>query len=684
MYDDTVRWLVIACVLLAGAPRAVAQPSPAPAPNPNPTPSTHPSPKPPDPVAGDPVTPPAAVAPPTPTPPAAVPVPPVPPRKPTAQAKVDREKAEQICAARDPSCDWLATLGGLERTSVRRALTARGYELDPAPWGKVIGTIQVVNEDVFAEKNRVLQFLNTFHVTTKEHVVRREVVIAPGEIWDQALIEETARRLRDPLFSSVIVVLPVISSEPGKVDVLVVTRDIWSLRLNTQYTWQQNKLTDLSLSLSENNFFGLRKVVALGLTMDQGKIEVGPLYIDKNFLGKRLELRARINTIVNREALLPYNRDGLFDIGQLDSEGSSSTISLRRTLWQLSSKWGAGASFTHRFSTERGFDGKNIRSVGCALGRDCVILTRNAAAMTPEDEKLPLIYQQHRWSFTASAVRQFGTKVKQQVTVGYTLDNNRPRLLDSFPGTVAQREAFIARVLPPSEVNSAPFVSYSLFTPRFRTRRNVQTYDLAEDLRTGPDLEVSYGIGLELIGADANFQRGGLGGGYTLPWGRDGSARLGASYSTRYQDGELRDNSASVSTRIVTPNLGYVRIVAESALASRWNERRNGYFAIGSGTGLRGFNIEEFIGDRLFGTQIEARSIPTSLWVLRLGGVVFYEVGGAADTLSTLQLHHDAGVGFRMLLPQTSRELFRFDLAFPLDGAERGSPKFSAGFQSEF
>lgn len=203
-------------------------------------------------------------------------------------------------------------------------------------------------------------------------------------------------------------------------------------------------------------------------------------------------------------------------------------------------------------------------------------------------------------------------------------------------------------------------------------------------LRLGPDLEASYGIGLKLIGSDANFQRGGIGGGYTLPIARDGSFRVGVGYSTRYQDGAFRDNGASISTRLVTPNLGYFRVVSESSLGRRWDERTPGFFSIGSDNGLRGFRINQFIGARVFGTQIEARSIPQSLWVLRLGGVVFYELGGAGETLGTLPLHHDAGIGFRMLLPQTSRELFRFDLAFPLDGDEAGRPKFSAGFQSEF
>ena len=73
--------------------------------------------------------------------------------------------------------------------------------------------------DVTAE---ALQFFNNFHVTTKEFAIRLETVIGAGEVWDQERVEETARRLRDPLWSSVVVVIPVKSSEeaPAAADIV--------------------------------------------------------------------------------------------------------------------------------------------------------------------------------------------------------------------------------------------------------------------------------------------------------------------------------------------------------------------------------------------------------------------------------------------------------------------------------
>ncbi len=562
---------------------------------------------------------------------------------------------------------------------MRRAIEARGFVVEPSPWDKVIGKIHIYNEDVFAEKNRWLQFLNHFHYTTREKTIRVDLVAEEGDRYTQEIVEETARHLRDPLFSSVIAIIPVKASEEGKVDLLVVTRDIWSLRLNTQYTFQQGTLTNLATSLSENNFFGSRTVLAAALTMDQGAILAGPLFIDKNLVGQHLELRARINTIVNR--------DQFFD-GNWDTEGSSSEIRLSKVLWRLSSEWGGSATFSHRYAIERSFLGLDLRPVYCpddpSVTR-CTFVSRTEADMLPPGDVLPLTYRQKKWAVTAAATRQWGTRIKHQLSFGHVLDVVRPKVLDGFPGTAFQQSLFVNSVLPKSEVDSAPYVAYAFFQPRYKTRRNVQTYDLAEDLRLGADAEVSFGVGLKLLGSDDNFQRGGAGLGYTLPWAKDGSARAAISYSYRYQDGEFRDNAVGVNTRFVSPSFdGYARLVAEFSFATRWNERVPRFYSIGSDNGLRGFDINEFFGKRLASSQIELRSSPVPLWVLRIGGVLFYDVGGAADRWRDLKLHHDVGIGLRSLLPQTSRELFRFDLAVPLSGEERFYPRFIAGFQSEF
>jgi hypothetical protein len=638
-----------------------------------------------------------------------------------ADPRAERALAEQKCLARDPGCDWLGTLSSLERASVRRAMAARGYEPDPEPWGKWIATIHVFNEDVFAEPNRVLQFFNNFHVTTKEYAIREELRIGVGEVWDPERVLETARRLRDPLFTSVVVIIPVKSAFPGNaVDMLIVTRDIWSLRLNTQYTYQQGALTDLSIALSENNFLGRRILFAWALAMDQGAIATGPIYLDKNVLGHGIRLRVDGRVILNRENLFeglgfsegpPTNSTS--DSPGLNHEGTQSSIEVSRPLFALASKWGWSARFSHRYAIDRRFRGLGLLPVDCSTGT-CAVPSRtlvddqgrtrtvfspvlDRARDTADGTLIGVQYETRRWDLSTSAVRQWGDEVKQQVTIGYTVEDTQLRPLESFPGTAAEREAFIEQVLPRSELSSTPFISYGAFAPRFRTLRNVDTFDLAEDIRLGPGFDVGYAAGLKPLGSTNAFQRATLSGSYAWPLCRDGLIRTSAGISTRYQGGSFIDNTATFGVRVVTPTYRWARIVGESAVGTRWNDtiaEAIGFFSIGSANGLRGFEIGEFRGQRLIRNQVELRTVPVPFWVLRLGAVAFYEAGGAANTFTTraadgsrrwtFPLHQDVGVGLRMLIPQTARDLFRFDFAVPLDGRDAGKLRFIAGFDTAF
>ena len=577
--------------------------------------------------------------------------------------------ADGACAAHAADCDWLATLGSLERQSMTRALAARGLTIEPMPWGKVIEDVHVYNEDVFAEGNGVLKFFNHFHVTTKEHATRGELVISTGEVWDQARIEESARRLRDPLYSSVVAIVPVHAKDAAKVSMLVVTRDIWSLRLNTTYTFQQGSLTNLAFSLSENNFIGQRNTVAAAVTMDQGAIAVGPLFIDKNVAGSHIDVRARVDDILTRRALVAGDPKGVQD-GTLRSEGTDSTLTVSKPLWSLASEWGWSVSFGHSDSVQRQYLGVGLRPYD--------------DPDTATKEALPTQYRLHYWSAGANAVRQWGTRYKSQLSFGHSVASTHPFLLPNFTADPELRAAFVRDVFPRSEVTSVPFVEYSVFEPRFRTVRDVSTYDLAEDARLGFDFDASAGVGLRLLGSTSNFERGGMSVGYTQPWCHDGFARLSGAIGGRLQDGAFIDNTASTTLRVATPTRYSGRLIVESSLATRWNDTQNAFYAIGSDSGLRGFLINQFIGQRRFSTQVEVRSTPYKLWVLRVGGVAFYELGGAADTLKKMPLFDDVGVGVRVLVPQTSRELFRFDLAVPLNGPDPGSVHFIAGFSSYF
>jgi hypothetical protein len=187
--------------------------------------------------------------------------------------------------------------------------------------------------------------------------------------------------------------------------------------------------------------------------------------------------------------------------------------------------------------------------------------------------------------------------------------------------------------------------------------------------------------------------------GWTVGLGRDAFVRFSAGGQMRIQSalcpapggGERMcktiDNTATAQIRGVTPSFGVGRLIGQVHFETRWNDTQNAFYSAGSESGLRGYNIGQFIGDRRFVAQLEARSVPVPLWVLRFGAVLFYEAGGAANSFQRMHLYQDVGIGLRMLIPQTARDLFRFDLAFPFEsapGVRAGIPQFTAGFDSYF
>ena len=572
----------------------------------------------------------------------------------------DRQLAEARCAAHDPTCDWFSTLGSLERTTVQRALIKRGYELEPAPWGKVIGKVHVYNEEVFAEGGHLLQFLNNFHVTTKERAVRNEAVVQDGELWDDERIAETARRLRDPLWSSVIAVVPVKSTEPGKVDVLVVTRDVWSLRFNTKYTFQAGKLTNLQMSLSENNFLGRRNVFAAAVTMDQGAIAVGPLFLASNVLDRtlrRLDQRAR-HPLARRSA----ERQHVSPRGLVELDRDLAPAVVARHQVGLRRLVPASVRDQPRVHADPPAPGPVPRRwrLPNARGR------RARRRAVPVDLRDPHL---GRPRVRRAAVGHAVEAEPHLRPHGRQRTATPPRRLRRHPGAGGR----VRRCRVPSLRGHLGAVRLvHVFTPTYRTRRNVQTYDLAEDLRLGPSVDATFGVGLKALGSDANFQRGGLTGGWTFPWCRDGIVTLSSGINGRYQATDFIDNTANVSTRIVTPLWPQGRFVIESTLATRWHDTQNSSYGIGGDP--RPARLRHQPVPRPARVQHAGRgalALDTRSGCCASAASCSTRPAAPRTTLRAITPHQDVGLGVRVLIPQTSRELFRFDIAVPARRYER-------------
>jgi hypothetical protein len=572
-------------------------------------------------------------------------------------------------------------LGRLEQESVDEALAALGMKVEPHPEGKTVGTIAVVNQEVFSRRDWYFQLFNIFHRTTRPWILERELLVKSGQPYDEALVEESIRNLQAPaaltiggrLFgqpelSSVVAIVPVVSPRPGTVDLLTVTRDVWSLRLNTNFEFQQNTLSLLDTSLSENNLFGWRKYLSVGFTLDQGAYAIGPTYFDPNIAGTRLTLLASAKAFYTR--------------GTDAHEGDAELFSVRYPLFSLASQWGAGVDVSHQDAVIRNFRGNGLRRLD--LGGDPLDVV----------EAVPYAYRRGIVSVNSSVVRSFGVDVIQRVTVGHLFDDRRSSTLPEFPGDPADPQRalderrFLDQFTPLSERRSEPYVGYSLFTPRYAVYRDLNTFDLRENRQLGPSVSVTAGYGLPALGAD--FAAWDLTG--SASWAADAGGGYGqvlVQGGARLRDGVFIDQNAKATVYGASPLVRRaVRLVLSvEADAARADTQRRRY-VLGGSTGLRGYAIGDFQGTSLFVAHAELRTAALPIFSQRFGALLFYDVGHAATSFATLVPHHDFGVGLRWLIPQLNSSVLRFDWAIATQSTPftaAGLPgRFSAGFQQVF
>jgi hypothetical protein len=564
-------------------------------------------------------------------------------------------------------------LGQLEQESVDEAMAALGLRVDPHPAGKIIRAIHVVNQEVFSRRDWWFQFFNLFHRTTRPDVLARELLMRPGDRYDPDLAEETIRNLQvskqtvgsttfiPPELSSVVAIIPIASPLPGTVDLLVVTRDVWSLRLNSNFQSVGSTLTLLQVSLSENNLFGWRKYLSFDFALDQGSTAVGPAYFDPNIMGTRFTLVA--------EARLNYARD------TGDYEGNAELFSLRYPLYSLASKWGGGVDVSHSNLVVRSFQGTRLR-------------LEDLTATTDVVELLPYIFRRQITTVDANAVRSFGQAVVQRTTLGFLFDTRHSSLVPGFPATPADGQLFLDEYAPLTQQRAEPYVRYDMFTARYAVYRSLDTFDLRENRRLGPSLSLRLGADLPALGS--NFGAAVVGG--TASWAegfRGSYEQLSFEASGRRRADGWIDEHLKAVAYLASPIVARAgRIVISGQAEAVRNDTENTLYFLGASTGLRGYAIGDFQGTAYAIGHAEARSLALPLFSQRFGALAFYDVGDAADDFSRLSLHQDVGVGLRWLIPQFNSYVIRFDWAFPLEDGNltrAGWPgRLSAGFEQVF
>lgn len=530
-----------------------------------------------------------------------------------------------------------------EQQAIDEALKEMGGKLDPAPQGKTIEDVALRRLDVFEERDPLphglIVFLDWFHAMSKPFTIERELLFEKGGTFDQTTIDETERNLRGLRQLSLVIIVPVVGSAPDKVKLIVITKDIWSLRLNSDIRATSAGLERFLIQPSEENLGGTHHSANVLFLYEPDVLTFGAGYKVPRIGDSRLALRLGANVIVNQET-------GEF-------EGTSGTFSYGQPLYSTSAKWSYVATLTWLEEINRRFKGVTEATFD--------------ADATRKDDKIPWEYGVDEITASFTATRSFGKQVKHDVSFGAEAERDVYRANQEGFDPIAKQE-FVDRVLPLNDTRVYPFVLYETYDTRFLEVHDHNTLGLQEDVRLGHNAYLKAYPVLKAFASSRNYMGIAAGLSYTLPMG-DGLVRLYGTSVTEFDGERVFDGSFTVGARIATPRFYIGRLVMDGLLSERWRNFLNRRTSLGGSSRLRGYPSGAFIGESAFAWNFEYRTRPIEIFTIQTGFAAFWDTGATFDRGEFPDLKHSVGLGLRVLFPQLDRTVFRLDWAFPLVNA---------------
>ena len=147
----------------------------------------------------------------------------------------------------------------------------------------------------------------------------------------------------------------------------------------------------------------------------------------------------------------------------------------------------------------------------------------------------------------------------------------------------------------------------------------------------------------------------------------DGLLSLSAVSQIEVAKKAQHDAWGRVSARVVTPSLGFGRLLYDVQVRGQSQNYRGGStVTLGGDSRLRGYATNLYRGDDRILSNLEYRTRPLQIESIQFGLALFYDVGWAGFRYENLDLAQGAGIGLRALAPQIDRLVLRADWGFPL------------------
>ena len=528
--------------------------------------------------------------------------------------------------------------------------------LDPATLeerGVVIRRITVRSRDIFdpedpEENNRVYRLANRLHRITREQVIRRLLLFAPGDRYTRYRIEESERILRSQRYLYGAEIHPV-AVDGTMVDLEVRTRDVWTLKAGLSLS-RSGGANETKLVLQDSNFLGSGKELTLKRSSDVDRSGYLMRYNDPNLGGTRakLELNYRDN-----------------------DDGDFQKVKLIRPFYSLESRWAAGFQL---ISNDRINTLYSLGEIVSEFRQEEVFaevwVGRSNGLQKNRSRRwlLGFTYDEDRFSPKPEPTSGGGAQPPQLEAV---LPNG------PNPNVLFRENVFPGRSLEDRKL-TYPWVGLQIVENRYYKTHDLNGLNRTEDLEMGHHFDARLGWSSSAFGGQG--EQAIFNAGYGFGYGGLGDDRkllfVDSGLAGRFRSGSVENLHLVLSGRFYRRNIRDHTFFAALTLQAVENLDAENQLLLGGDTGLRGYPLRYQEGERRALLTLEQRFYTNwhPFHLAYVGAAVFVDTGKAwtpgVERDSDLGWLTNIGLGLR-ISPSRSGfgSMIHLDVALPLDAS---------------
>ncbi len=540
------------------------------------------------------------------------------------------------------------------------------------PGKRYIRSITIKINDIFEDYSSTpYKIAESLKYKTHESVIRNELLFKEGDRFDPYLLKQFERNLRLIRYLREIRVVPTFDGDA--VDVAVYARDAWTLIPFLSYSSGTGQ-TNRGVGLTDSNLGGGATRVDWRYIEQASRTSYGFAVSDRQAFGTLHNMDVGIaersdGTVYELVYGLPFRSLEQRDAWQIDA-GKQNTVG---RLWYAGTETYIFRQHLDDFTALYTFAGKGAH---------------------PAEEDDPY-----------TGIFKGQTILSQRYSVGFGYDNasfyqateQDYKDLDLNPSTVSNNPAD----LPTDRRFNGPLFQYQSVQPKFITMNYIDRFDRPEDYNLGDESLVLMQVAPTSLGslynavlATANRSRG---------WKTTERSFLRGEIG-----GSTRIAQDQVENTLLRGEAKYYSVIGDLFMGEQFLGRhtfasqfyldfgekldKDRQLLLGADTGLRGYDINTFSGDKRFVLNLEERThlADDVFQLVSLGTAAFVDIGAAnSNSITELfsdDVYSDVGVGLRLCFPRSSGGgIVRIDVAVPLrdgpDGSKAGDPRiiFAAG-----